>query len=224
MSVPNCLHSFSARFPFPPDSPALPCIPCVPVYVQCSHKCEKQECEIGDCVSAEFPRSRSLHFSRAHTPPHALTCSRLRSPATPDHAHCAALPSDPVPSRAPTHGRQPATPSPALHTRARARQAPARAHARPCPSAHVLTRDARTHAPLPHCAYIYRSHSVTQPPLTSPFLPTHPHHPFPSKSDIPSHMAVMCGSTKDVRTLYRAPRFRRSDTLSLQIPTSGTTL
>lgn len=66
------------------------------------------------------------------------------------------------------------------------------------------------------------------PPLLAslplPLIP-HPSHTITLhlNSDIPRHMAVPFGTPGDARTLSQRSRFRRSDALSLQIPTSGTT-
>jgi hypothetical protein len=148
--------------------------------VQCSHKCEKQECEIGNCVSAEFPRSRLLHSSRAHTP---RTRSRAPACAPPQPLITRTVQRSrvtPFPHVLPpmADNRQPLPPhctpehAPGRHTHALTR-APARA----------LTCSRATRARMHHSLTVRistvhtQSHNPLSPPLSSQPTHTIPFHP-----------------------------------------------
>lgn len=181
--------------------------------------------------NAEYRESSVSEFPCAPVPSHSI---RARS-RIPPRSRAHALPRAPWPPfpRAlplPVAHVPPYRVSAHDHARIRAtgtvrtvRVSPARSH-----RARSRSPFRRSRA-LPHVLTSPRVPSLPRaPPLLAslplPLIP-HPSHTIPLhlNSDIPRHSAVPFGTPGDARTLSQRSRFRRSDALSLQIPTSGTT-
>lgn len=182
--------------------------------------------------NAEYRESSVSEFPCAPVPSRSI---RARS-RIPPRSRAHALP------RAPWPPFPRALPLPVAHVLTRASEPSmiTRASEQPAPCAR-----ARLSGPFAPCALPlspFRRSRALPCVLTSPRVPSLPRAPpllaslplplipHPShtitlhlNSDIPRHSAVPFGTPGDARTLSQRSRFRRSDALSLQIPTSGTT-